>query len=95
MIDMGKWHELKINTVHHKHVRAENPMDRKTVEIRLNDRDFQKGDYLKLREFSYENQDYTGAESHVVITHILDDVHYVPVGYVALSILLIYPSRWE
>lgn len=46
----------------------------KTFEFRYNDRGFQKGDFLRLREYNdkaYGSLKYTGREIFVVITYVL------------------------
>ena len=69
----------------------------KTFEMRYNDRNFQVGDILRLREYQpmtdeYEAR-YTGRDIEVVITYILplfdviDNIRYVlPESYVIMSI---------
>jgi len=59
----------------------------KTFEIRKNDRDFQVGDILRLREWEPEDEVYTGREVRREVTHIM--VTFADVlapGYVVLSI---------
>ena len=58
----------------------------KTFEVRKNDRDFQVGDLLILREWDPETQDYTGWTLKCRVTYILDDPAYVKEGYVILGI---------
>ncbi|WP_281223084.1 DUF3850 domain-containing protein [Photobacterium sanguinicancri] len=59
-------HELKILSAHFTEVLA----GRKTHEVRLNDRDYQVGDCLNLREIE-ESGEYTGQEMNVQICHVL------------------------
>ncbi|MBL4831298.1 MAG: DUF3850 domain-containing protein [Aliivibrio sp.] len=59
-------HELKILSTHFTEVLA----GRKTHEVRLNDRDYQVGDCLNLREIE-ESGEYTGQEMNVQICHVL------------------------
>lgn len=59
-------HELKIQTVHFTEVLA----GRKTQEVRFNDRNYQVGDCLNLREID-ENGHYTGQEMNTQICHVL------------------------
>ncbi|MCY6957934.1 DUF3850 domain-containing protein [Clostridium sp. ZC22-4] len=60
----------------------------KTFEVRKDDRNFQVGDCLVLREF--ENGDYTGKYISVYISYILgreyNEKKYVKDGYVILGI---------
>ena len=59
----------------------------KTFEVRKDDRDFQVGDYVNLREW---NGEYTGNSFVRQITYILgrneDEKIYVPKDYVILGI---------
>ena len=60
----------------------------KTFELRKNDRNFQVGDLLILREYYPEEDRYTGCKCKRKITHVL---RYAPsfgleVGYAVLSI---------
>lgn len=54
----------------------------KTFEIRNNDRDFQIGDVLRLREF--DGKKYTGRLVRVVVTYMTDYAQRE--GYVVLGI---------
>lgn len=59
----------------------------KMFEFRRDDRGFQCGDLLLLREWSPGLQKYTGRELYRVITYILRDVGFgVPEGYAVLSL---------
>lgn len=58
----------------------------KPYEIRRNDRGFEVGDYLRLREFDRSTEVYSGRELTVVVTHILSGAPYVPEGYVAMGV---------
>ena len=62
----------------------------KKAEFRLNDRDFQKGDYLNLREWIPDGGTegggyYTGDSRVRVITHIQTG-YGIPDGYAMLSL---------
>lgn len=71
-------HELKILPVHYQPV-----VDGlKLAELRKNDRDFQVGDHIILKE--WENGCYTGNQTGREIIHIADVGSYLP-GYVLLS----------
>lgn len=56
---------------------------KKTFEIRKNDRDYQVGDFLVLKE--WEGEEYTGSAIVVEVTYIFDDAKYVKEGYVILG----------
>ena len=61
------------------------PLLRKTVEIRKDDRHFQAGDILVLEEDDVVNG-YTGRSVQRMVTHCLREEPWVPRGFVALSI---------
>lgn len=65
----------------------------KRCEIRLNDRGYKVGDRLRLREYSTMKEAYTGLETWVRVTHVLDDDRFLQPGYVALSIVPDHPQR--
>ena len=58
----------------------------KTAEVRKNDRDFQPGDILVLREWSFENG-YSGEVERRIISRVdrLDALSQDLAGYVLLS----------
>ena len=77
-----KLHELKILSVHFTEVLA----GRKTHEVRLNDRDYQVGDCLNLREIE-ENGEHTGQEMNAQICHILHGGEFgIEKGWCVLSL---------
>jgi hypothetical protein len=57
----------------------------KTFEVRLDDRNFQVGDVLHLREYDNANG-YTGRHKFYNVTYILSDTEYVKDGYVILGL---------
>ncbi len=62
---------------------------RKTVELRLNDRDYMVGDRLFLREFMPIGCQYTGRVCAVDVTHVLvGGLFGLDLDYVALSVRL-------
>lgn len=61
----------------------------KTCELRLNDRNYQTGDTLYLREFEPLQNAYTGRSLHVLVTHIVSGGPWLAPGYVALSIKVV------
>lgn len=74
-----KVHELKILPEHYQPVLD----DLKKAELRKNDRDYQVGDHIVLKE--WENGSYTGRQTGREIIHIADVGSYLP-GYVLLSV---------
>ncbi|EAK9260671.1 DUF3850 domain-containing protein [Listeria monocytogenes] len=86
---MSKTHELKILSEYFLAI-AEG---RKTFEIRKNDRDFQVGDYLILKEFKDGN--HTGWKITVEVTYITD--YEQKENYVVMGIKLLkgMVQEWE
>lgn len=64
----------------------------KTLELRLNDRNYQVGDTLHLRRYEPLISDYTGASLRVLVTHVLSGGIWLSPGYVAMSIRLLDKS---
>jgi hypothetical protein len=77
-------HELKCWPEHFE------PLSRgvKTVELRRNDRNYQVGDVLILREWEPMENAYTGRNVHATITHIVSGGEWLNPGYVAMSVRL-------
>ena len=75
--------ELKIRQEYFESVLSRD----KRFEIRKNDRNFQVGDILVLRE--YEGK-YTGRAAVVEVLYVLNDFEGLASGYAALSIRLIW-----
>lgn len=73
-------HMLKILPVHFDDLME----GRKTFEVRCNDRNFQVGDELMLREWN--GVDYTGNVLSFTVSHMLEDPTYLKEGYVILSL---------
>lgn len=62
-------------------------MGLKTFEFRLNDRNFEPGDYLRLMEYNPKTRKYTGNEDLMRITYILHGGEFgVPDGYCIMSL---------
>ena len=62
-------------------------MGRKTFEVRKNDRNFQKGDILILKEWDNENQEYTGRQMARGISYILNGGQFgVENGFVVIAL---------
>lgn len=79
-------HELKVAPAYF------GPIDRgeKTFEVRRDDRGFQKGDILWLREYMDAREKYTGNSLHARVEWILTGgQHGIEPGYVVMSISLI------
>ena len=57
---------------------------RKNFEVRYNDRDYQVGDILILREWNNDNG-YIGVAIYLRVTYILDNLEGLKDGYVVLS----------
>ena len=83
---MSKIHRLKILPKHFAGVMS----GAKTAEFRINDRDFQIGDIVELKE--YDTRGYSGWEVHARISDVTDVTEYIRCdynnyyGYVMLSI---------
>jgi ribosomal protein S17 len=75
-------HNLKVHPQYFREIKA----GRKNWELRLNDRDFQIGDYLYLREFDPESKTYTGEEIvNLKIVYILENHYALKENYVIIS----------
>lgn len=59
----------------------------KRAELRRNDRNFEVGDVLELREWNPETGEYTGAWTRHLVTHIVADPEFgLKDGHVMLSL---------
>jgi len=60
----------------------------KPFEVRKNDRNFQVGDTLVLREWDPEKEDYTGRKLEVLVTYMTDvaNMGVLKEGYVIMGI---------
>ena len=76
-------HELKTYTKYFQETIEGN----KPFEIRKNDRDFQVGDVLILKE--WDNIKYSGREIGVVVRYVLRDFIGLQEGYVALGLQIL------
>lgn len=74
-------HDLKTWPEHFRDVRA----GIKTAELRLNDRNYQPGDVLVLREYDPQTGEYTGEIETRAVTHVLADERWLQPGMVMLS----------
>lgn len=78
-----KLHALKLLPVYFEPVKDKV----KTFEIRKNDRGFEIGDILHLKEYDAINQEYTGRGCYRTIKYILNGPGYgLEEGYCILSI---------
>jgi Domain of unknown function (DUF3850) len=60
----------------------------KTFEVRFNDRDYQVGDVLVLKDWT--GTEYTGHQCTVQVTYVLQGGQYgIEAGYVVLGIKLV------
>ena len=59
---------------------------RKTFEIRKYDRGFKVGDILRLREWDYHAEAYTGEELEREVTYVLCGGPYLAEGYCCMGI---------
>ena len=75
-------HELKIWEAYFREVKKGN----KTFEVRLNDRNFQVGDFLLLKEYDPDLEIYSGSEILCKVTYILDSPIYLKSGYIIMAI---------
>ncbi len=79
-------HRLKLITHYYEHSAS----GIKNFEICKNDRNFQVGDILELREWLWSGLQgkgaYTGDTHWKIITYILDDSEYLQEGYVCLGV---------
>ncbi len=85
-------HELKLDTKFFKRVMA----GKKRAEIRYNDRNYQVGDFLLLREVTGTDRRYTGARTMQLVLDIVTHEEFpagIQEGYVMISFRA--PSGYE
>lgn len=80
-----KKHELKIWGVFFNAV----VNGRKTFELRIMDRDYKVGDFILLREWDKNLNDYTGRQCNVFITYIYESTDFMREGYGVLGFKLV------
>lgn len=85
-------HDIKVWTEYYDALEESNPEKRKTLEIRKYDRDYKVGDFLRLRDFNKDTQEFTGKETWRLITHMVIGQPFLPDDTVAMSILPKMPS---
>lgn len=79
-------HELKTEVKYFNEIRAE----RKTFELRKNDRNYQIGDLLILKEYISKTQVYTGASIIASVKYIMKKNEFFDLkDYVIMSIRVI------
>lgn len=84
-----KLHEVKTLTEHYTEVLA----GKKSHEVRFNDRDYQVGDLLNMREIEPDGE-YTGQEMNAQITHVLLGGQFgIEEGWCVLSLTSIAPTK--
>jgi len=76
-------HEIKCDPIHFANVEK----GVKSFEIRKDDRGYQEGDVLHIREFDRTLQAYSGRFVARVVTYILRDDQYLQPGYVCMAIV--------
>ncbi|MEJ8548185.1 DUF3850 domain-containing protein [Brevibacillus borstelensis] len=74
-------HDLKVWPGYFADIRA----GIKTAELRFNDRNYQPGDVLVLREYDPISGEYTGAVETRTVTHVLAGEQWLQPGVVMLS----------
>ncbi len=65
----------------------------KTFEVRKNDRDFEVGDIVRLREWNPDTQTYGEFDCECDIIYLLDNPEYCKEGYVILGITHADPMK--
>lgn len=59
---------------------------KKTFEYRVNDRNYQEGDTLRLREWAPMSGRYSGYEIEAKVTYVLKEGYGLPAGFCVMSI---------
>lgn len=80
-------HELKVNPEYYLDLSTQ----RKNFEVRRKDRDYQVGDFIILKEYNCNSNNYTGHWILSRISYILDDPRFCKEGYVILGLKFIEP----
>lgn len=76
-------HELKTDRDHFQDIW----WNRKTFELRYDDRDYKVGDMLSLKEYNPESETFTGKVCTRVVSHVLHGPAYgLQEGWVIMSI---------
>lgn len=82
-----KTHELKTWEEFYSDVES----GRKSFELRLNDRFYEVGDLLHLREWSRVDERYTGRSCMRRVVYLLKDIQGIERGYCILGLEMEYP----
>jgi hypothetical protein len=78
-------HELKTWPIYFERVLAQE----KPFEVRRNDRDFQAGDKLLLREWNPDTQQYSGRTINAIVSYVLNGGDFgIQQGYCVLGLHL-------
>lgn len=67
----------------------------KRFEVRQDDRGFEVGDFLVLREWDTFREGYTGRAMRAEVTYLLRDAFGLPPGLVVLSVNVTIKARTE
>jgi len=67
----------------------------KTLELRIDDRNYQTGDVLFLRRYEPMADAYTGASMRVRVTHTVRGGPWLCPGYVAMSVRPLTPEEHD
>lgn len=79
-------HELKTYTEYFQRILT----NEKPFEIRINDRDYQKGDTLLLREYYPKENTYSGMEAQFIVGYILHGGQFgIKKGYCVMALIKI------
>jgi len=83
-------HELKVWPIYYEEIELNN----KTFEVRLNDRDFKKGDFICLREYNPDKKQYTGRFTRAVISYIFyGGIFKIPQDMCIFSFIKLTPLK--
>lgn len=83
-------HYLKIWVEHYERVKE----GTKTFEIRVNDRAFQKGDYVCLKAFDHRHDVYYPLDEKPSLHFKVGDVYPIDDKRVAFSLLTVEDQQW-
>lgn len=78
----GRVHDLKCWTSYYRDVAS----GKKPFEVRVNDRDYRVGDWLRLRDWNVEAESYSGHECRRQVTYVLTASEFVKEGMAILGL---------